>query len=137
MLYRHQRSSRMARRFSGTALAEVYRYVLQDAQIDEDIRHLMETLSAPAQSILVAVPEHTMRCAHLPWAHWFADGPELMAHPYDVDLEGHLAANHVPSPPVDRKPLQSMSNRRCALRSRTGHIKGSANGNRVHDCVNA
>jgi hypothetical protein len=53
-------------------------------------------LSAPPQSILVAVPEYTMHCANLPWVHWFADGPELMAHPYDADLEGHLAARHVP-----------------------------------------
>jgi hypothetical protein len=74
----------------------VYRYVLQDIQIDQDLRRLMETLSEPPQCILVAVPEYTLHCTGLPWVHWFADGPELMAHPYEADLEGHLAARQIP-----------------------------------------
>jgi hypothetical protein len=79
-----------------TTLAEVYRYVLRDSQIDYDIRRLKETLAAPPQSILVATPEYKLHCAQLPWVHWFADGPELFAHPYDADLEGHLAAKKIP-----------------------------------------
>jgi TraM recognition site of TraD and TraG len=79
-----------------TTLAEVYRYVLRDSQIDYDIRRLKETLAAPPQSILVATPEYKLHCAQLPWVHWFADGPELFAHPYDADLEGHLAAHRIP-----------------------------------------
>jgi hypothetical protein len=79
-----------------TTLAEVYRYVLQDTQIDQDIRRLKLTLEAPPQAILVPTPEYKLHCADLPWMHWFEDGPEHMAHPYDADLEGRLAARKVP-----------------------------------------
>jgi hypothetical protein len=79
-----------------TTLAEVYRYVLQDSQIDQDIRRLKAELENPPEVLLVPTPEYRFHCARLPWIHWFADGPEQMVHPYHADLEGHLAAHHIP-----------------------------------------
>jgi hypothetical protein len=79
-----------------TTLAEVYRYVLQTDQIDQDIRRLKLALEQAPDVILVPVPEYTLHCADLPWIHWFAEGPEYVAHAYEAELEGRLAARHVP-----------------------------------------
>jgi type IV secretory system conjugative DNA transfer VirD4/TraG family protein len=79
-----------------TTLAEVYRYVLQDSQIDQDIRRLKSALADPPEVLLVPVPEYKRQCVSLPWTHWFPEGPEHVAHPYDADLEGYLAARKVP-----------------------------------------
>src|SRR5436190_15767791 len=79
-----------------TTLAEVYRYVLQPEQVEHDIRRLRDTLKEPPESILVPTPEYRLHCLHAPWVHWFPEGPEQMAHPYDSELENFLAFRHVP-----------------------------------------
>jgi hypothetical protein len=79
-----------------TTLSEVYRYVLDETQIDRDIRHLKATLTEPPDVLLVPVEDYRRQCAHAPWTLWFAEGPDHMAHPYQAELEGFLAAHHVP-----------------------------------------
>ena len=79
-----------------TTLAEVYRYVLEDSQIDRDIRRLHTTLAEAPDSILVPTAEYRLHCVHAPWLHWFPEGPEQMAHPYDAELETYLVSRHVP-----------------------------------------
>jgi hypothetical protein len=79
-----------------TTLSEVYRYVLDETQIDRDIRHLKATLTEPPDVLLVSVEAYRQQCAHAPWTLWFAEGPDHMAHPYQAELEGFLAAHHVP-----------------------------------------
>ena len=79
-----------------TTLAEVYRYVLQDTQIEQDIRRLQSTLTEPPESILIPNAEYRLHCLHAPWVHWFPEGPESMAHPYDSELETFLASRRVP-----------------------------------------
>src|SRR6266852_5268246 len=79
-----------------TTLAEVYRYVLQDTQIEQDIRRLQSTLTEPPESMLIPNAEYRLHCVHAPWVHWFPEGPESMAHPYDSELETFLASRHVP-----------------------------------------
>jgi hypothetical protein len=49
-----------------TTLAEVYRYVLQDTQIEQDIRRLQSTLT---ESILIPNAEYRLHCLHSPWVH--------------------------------------------------------------------
>ncbi|HEY3382592.1 MAG TPA: type IV secretion system DNA-binding domain-containing protein [Vicinamibacterales bacterium] len=79
-----------------TTLSEIYRYVLDDTQIDRDIRQLKTTLTQPPEAILVPVEDYRRQCAHAPWTLWFAEGPDHMAHPYQADLDEYLAAHHVP-----------------------------------------
>src|SRR6202158_5749829 len=79
-----------------TTLADVYRYVLEDAQIDRDIRRLHTTLAEAPNSILVPTAEYRLHCVHAPWLHWFPEGPEQMAHPYDAELETYLVSRNVP-----------------------------------------
>jgi hypothetical protein len=79
-----------------TTLSEVYRYVLETDKIEHDIRRLQDSLTEPPESILVALAEYRLHCVHAPWVHWFPEGRELMAHPYDNELETFLASRHVP-----------------------------------------
>ena len=79
-----------------TTLADVYRYVLEDSQIDRDIRRLHTTLAEAPDSILVPTAEYRLHCVHAPWLHWFPEGPEQMAHPYDAELETYLVSRNVP-----------------------------------------
>ncbi len=79
-----------------TTLVEVYRYVLEDSLIDRDIRRLHTTLAEAPDSILVPTVEYRLHCVHAPWLHWFPEGPEYMAHPYDAELETFLVSRQVP-----------------------------------------
>jgi hypothetical protein len=79
-----------------TTLAEVYSYVLDPAQIDHDIRNLKATLADAPDAILVPTAEHRLHCAHAPWLHWFPEGPEYVAHPYNAELETYLVTRAVP-----------------------------------------
>lgn len=78
-----------------TTLSEVYRYVLDDTQIDRDIRRLKTQLAEPPDVLRVSTTDFHLTCASAPWSHWFADD-DHMAHPYDGELETFLAARSVP-----------------------------------------
>jgi hypothetical protein len=79
-----------------TTLAEVYRYVLDNSQIDRDIRRLKPLLAEAPEALIVPTIEHRLHTAQSPWTQWFVESPDLMAHPYDAELEAYLAARHVP-----------------------------------------
>ena len=79
-----------------TTFAEVYRYILDDAQIDRDIRRLKTALSEPPEVLLVPVEEYRLLNAQRSWTHWFEEDADHMAHPYDSELETHLDAQGVP-----------------------------------------
>jgi hypothetical protein len=79
-----------------TTLAEVYHYVLETDQIERDIRRLRDSLTEAPESILIPTAEYRLHCLRAPWVHWFPEGPEAMAHPYDSELENFLASRHVP-----------------------------------------
>ena len=75
-----------------TTLSEVYRYILETAQIDHDIRQAEGRARTSRRSAWSCPARPTRRsCAHAPWTLWFAEGPEQMAHPYQADLEEFLA----------------------------------------------
>jgi hypothetical protein len=79
-----------------TTLSEVYRYILEDALIDRDIRRLKEALAEAPEVLLVSTHDHRLACTNLPWTHWFQDDVDHMAHPYDSDLETCLASRNIP-----------------------------------------
>jgi hypothetical protein len=79
-----------------TTLSEVYRYVLDEAQIDRDIRQLKASTTEPPDCLVVSLAAYQERCAHAPWTLWFAEGPDHMAHPYQAELEEFLADRAVP-----------------------------------------
>lgn len=79
-----------------TTLSEVYRYVLDEGQIDRDIRRLKGTLAEPPEVLVVPLDEYHRHCAQTPWTQWFSEGAGQMAHPYENELEAFLDARQVP-----------------------------------------
>ena len=79
-----------------TTFSEVYRYILDDSQIDRDIRRLKTALSEPPEVLLVPMEEYRLLEAQRSWTHWFQEDAEHMAHPYDSELETYLDAQGVP-----------------------------------------
>jgi hypothetical protein len=79
-----------------TTFAEVYRYILDDTQIDHDIRKLKTALSEPPEVLLVPMEEYRVIEAQRSWAHWYQEDVDHMAHPYDAELETYLAEQGVP-----------------------------------------
>jgi TraM recognition site of TraD and TraG len=77
-----------------TTLSEVYRYVINDSQIDRDIRDLTGQFREPREVLVVSNHDYeTIRRA--PWTLWEKLGPREMAHQYRPDLEGFLAAHDI------------------------------------------
>jgi hypothetical protein len=70
-------------------------YILDDQQIDRDIRRLKADLSSPPDVLVIGQNDFREHCIQKPWGHWFADDPDHMAHPYEAGLETFLAAHNV------------------------------------------
>jgi len=73
-----------------TTLSDVYRYILDDSQIDRDIRRLKAALSEPPEVIVVPTVEFHLLGLSRSWTHWFQDEEGQMAHPYDSELDTFL-----------------------------------------------
>jgi hypothetical protein len=78
-----------------TTFAEVYRYILDDALIDRDIRRLKASLSNAPDVLLVGKEEYHLLTAQGAWRHWFEEDAAHMAHPYDAELESYLSRESV------------------------------------------
>ncbi len=72
-------------------VSEVYRYILDDSEMDHDIRRLKPMLANPPDAIVITNAKYREHCAHKPWCHWFQEDAEHMAHPYEAALETFLA----------------------------------------------
>lgn len=79
-----------------TTFAEVYRYILDDQLIDRDIRKLNATLASPPDVILLKRYEFDLHDTNRGWSHWYEEDADHMAHPYDSELETHLAGAGIP-----------------------------------------
>src|SRR6267142_1919389 len=78
-----------------TTFSEIYRYILDDSQIDRDIRRLKAALNDPPDVLVITSAEYREHCIQKPWTHWFPEDTEHMAHPYEADLENFLARRNV------------------------------------------
>ncbi|HWI17009.1 MAG TPA: type IV secretion system DNA-binding domain-containing protein [Vicinamibacterales bacterium] len=78
-----------------TTFSEVYRYILDDQQIDRDIRRLKADLSEPPDVLIIRQVDFREHCVQKPWAHWFNEDPDHIAHPYEAGLETFLDARKV------------------------------------------
>jgi hypothetical protein len=79
-----------------TTFSEIYRYILDDGQIDRDIRRLKASLEHPPDVLLIRREDHQAHCVQAPWRHWHAEDADHMAHPYEAELETFLDQRHVP-----------------------------------------
>src|ERR1700674_876315 len=79
-----------------TTFSEVYRYILDDSQIERDIQQLKATLSEAPEVLLVPLVEYQLHLTRAPWTHWFTESADQMAHPYLADLESYLSEHQIP-----------------------------------------
>ncbi len=79
-----------------TTLAEVYRYIIEDSRIDKNIRGLKAQFGQPQDVIAIRREEYQGPIRQLPWTLWVPLGQAHVAHPYDAELEAHLAGVGVP-----------------------------------------
>jgi hypothetical protein len=78
-----------------TTLAEVYRYIIDDSQIDKNIRRLEEQFREPPPVIIIAA-ERLQGEVKQAWTLWVWFGETQAAHPYDAELESYLAEQRIP-----------------------------------------
>jgi hypothetical protein len=78
-----------------TTFAEVYRYVLDDSQIEHDIRRLMSSLANPSDVLRIRAEDCRLLNVQRTWSHWVEEDSGHVAHPYDAELETYLAAQGV------------------------------------------
>ena len=81
-----------------TTLSEVYRYIIDDAQIDQDIRDAEgdSSTSRPTRHRDRRDDYHDARCAARRGRTGTRSAPTHMAHPYDAELEAYLAGRRHP-----------------------------------------
>ncbi|MGH9163830.1 MAG: type IV secretory system conjugative DNA transfer family protein [Vicinamibacteraceae bacterium] len=79
-----------------TTLSEVYRYIINDSLIDQNIRDLKNQFREPREVIVVSNRDYETQVHRAPWTLWEKLGAREMAHQYAVDLEGFLAAHDIP-----------------------------------------
>ncbi len=79
-----------------TTLAEVYRYIIEDGQIEKNIRTLKAQFDNPPDVLAIALEHYEVQVRPAPWTLWVPLGATHVAHPYDADLEAYLLAHNVP-----------------------------------------
>ena len=78
-----------------TTFSQVYRYVLEDRLIDEDILKLKGALDAPPTVLRMRDADFKALATLTPWKHWHVEDEAHVAHPYEAELEAHLDARGV------------------------------------------
>src|SRR5215471_6353812 len=73
-----------------TTLAEVYRYVINEGEIDKNIRALKAQFKDPPDVIAIARRDYEYEMRDAPWTLWAPLDESAVAHPYDAGLENHL-----------------------------------------------
>lgn len=79
-----------------TTLAEVYRYIIDEKLIDQNIRSLQAQFKNPGDVLVVRREEHELHLRQKPWTLWVRFDGAHMAHPYEAELETFLAEHGVP-----------------------------------------
>jgi hypothetical protein len=77
-----------------TTLAEVYRFIIEDHQIEKNIRTLKAQFDNPGDVIAIPLEEWQGDVRHA-FTLWSPISATHMAHPYDADLESKLVARGV------------------------------------------
>jgi len=78
-----------------TTLSEVYRFIIEDSQIEKNIRTLKAQFDNPPHVLAIAREECQSHIRQA-WTLWVPVSATHLAHPYDAELESYLAAHDVP-----------------------------------------
>ena len=78
-----------------TTLAEVYRYIIDNDQIDKNIRTLTTQFKEPQEVLAIAREDYWNQLRQAPWTLWAPLGATHYAHPYDAELDAYLAGHGI------------------------------------------
>jgi hypothetical protein len=78
-----------------TTLAEVYRYIIDNDQIDKNIRTLTNQFKEPQEVLAIAREDYWDQFRQAGWTLWAPIGATHYAHPYDAELEAYLAGQGI------------------------------------------
>src|SRR5712691_8516674 len=78
-----------------TTLAEVYQFIIDNDQIDKNIRDLTNQFKEPQEVLAIARQDYWNQVRQAPWTLWTPIGATLYAHPYDAELEAYLAGHGI------------------------------------------
>lgn len=78
-----------------TTLSDVYRCILDDHRMEEDLIRLKSQLREAPEVITISSIDYHLHCAKGPWGMWLAEENGERAHPYDGKLETFLASRDV------------------------------------------
>jgi TraM recognition site of TraD and TraG len=73
-----------------TTLAEVYRYIINEGEIDKNIRALNAQFKQPPDVVAISRQDFEYELRDAPWTLWAPLDGTTVAHPYDAALESHL-----------------------------------------------
>jgi len=80
-----------------TTLAEVYRYILDESQIDGDLTHLKALVAEAPEVLVIRNEDYETHYASEPrWPQWAPEDPLHIAHPNDAALETHASDHRIP-----------------------------------------
>ena len=86
-----------------TTLAEVYRYIIEDGQIDKNIRTLKAQFDNPPDVLAIDRERYQGDVRQAPWTLWAPLDETHVGHPYDAELESYLAEHRHPVRGPDRR----------------------------------
>ena len=78
-----------------TTLSEVYRYIINEAEIDKNIRALNAQFKQPPDVIAISRQDYEYELRDAPWTLWAPLDETTVAHPYDAALESHLVEHAI------------------------------------------
>src|SRR6185437_10354177 len=78
-----------------TTLSEVYRYIINEADIDKNIRAMNAQFKQPPDVIAISRQDYEYELRDAPWTLWAPLDETTVAHPYDAALESHLVEHAI------------------------------------------
>lgn len=79
-----------------TTLSEVYRYIINESEIHKNIRALQAQFDHPPDVIAIDRARYQGALRQMPFTLWAPLGDTHVGHPFDGELESHLAAEKIP-----------------------------------------
>ena len=79
-----------------TTLAEVYRFIIEEGQIDKNIRTLKEQFDNPPDVLCIDRERYQGDVRQAPWTLWAPLDETHVGHPHDAELESYLAEHKIP-----------------------------------------
>ena len=79
-----------------TTLSEVYRYIINESEIEKNIKSLKDQFDHPPDVLAIDRAWYKGGVRQAPFTLWAPLGDTHVGHPYDAELESYLATQKIP-----------------------------------------